>query len=263
VDYRPAVPTDPTIYRFYEALQVYGGAIKELIHEQFGDGIMSAINFSMTLEKKPHPPAIASSSHSTANSCPTTGLRRSPEGTQQPHSSARQCGPVQDRHEPRRGPRPARPFFSRRRALQLAGVAGVSVLVAACSTSTDKKATGTTTTLTAKSTDASGGAADTACAKTTPAETAGPFPADGSNGPNVLGEDGVVRIDIRTSFGVLSGWAEGVQTTIERQELSSRRSGRRPGRPRVLHLGLPGLRERSMATHQRRGVRLGRIGRCR
>ncbi|WAJ46053.1 cyanase [Mycobacterium sp. Aquia_216] len=50
-----AVPTDPTIYRFYEALQVYGPAIKELIHEQFGDGIMSAINFSVDLEKKPHP----------------------------------------------------------------------------------------------------------------------------------------------------------------------------------------------------------------
>ena len=50
-----AVPTDPTIYRFYEALQVYGGAIKELIGEEFGDGIMSAINFSVTLEKKPHP----------------------------------------------------------------------------------------------------------------------------------------------------------------------------------------------------------------
>ena len=50
-----AVPTDPTIYRFYEALQVYGPAIKELIHEQFGDGIMSAINFSVNLEKKPHP----------------------------------------------------------------------------------------------------------------------------------------------------------------------------------------------------------------
>jgi cyanate lyase len=50
-----AVPTDPTIYRLYEALQVYGGAIKELIHEQFGDGIMSAINFSLSLEKKPHP----------------------------------------------------------------------------------------------------------------------------------------------------------------------------------------------------------------
>ena len=50
-----AVPTDPTIYRFYEVLQVYGPAIKELIHEQFGDGIMSAINFSVDIEKKPHP----------------------------------------------------------------------------------------------------------------------------------------------------------------------------------------------------------------
>ena len=50
-----AVPTDPTVYRFYEALSVYGGAIKEIIHEQFGDGIMSAINFSVNVEKKPHP----------------------------------------------------------------------------------------------------------------------------------------------------------------------------------------------------------------
>jgi cyanate lyase len=48
-------PTDPTIYRFYEALQVYGGAIKELIHERFGDGIMSAINFSCDLQQKSHP----------------------------------------------------------------------------------------------------------------------------------------------------------------------------------------------------------------
>ena len=48
-------PSDPTIYRFYEALSVYGPALKELLHEQFGDGIMSAINFGMTLEKKPHP----------------------------------------------------------------------------------------------------------------------------------------------------------------------------------------------------------------
>lgn len=50
-----AVPTDPTIYRFYEALQVYGPAIKELIHEKFGDGIMSAINFSVDVAKKSHP----------------------------------------------------------------------------------------------------------------------------------------------------------------------------------------------------------------
>jgi cyanate lyase len=50
-----AVPTDPTIYRFHEALSVYGPALKELIHEQFGDGIMSAINFSLSLERKSHP----------------------------------------------------------------------------------------------------------------------------------------------------------------------------------------------------------------
>jgi cyanate lyase len=49
-----AVPTDPTIYRFYEALQVYGPALKELIHENFGDGIMSAINFSVDIQKKSH-----------------------------------------------------------------------------------------------------------------------------------------------------------------------------------------------------------------
>jgi cyanate lyase len=49
------VPTDPTIYRFYEALQVYGGALKEVIAEQCGDGIMSAINFSLDVQKKPHP----------------------------------------------------------------------------------------------------------------------------------------------------------------------------------------------------------------
>ena len=50
----PTVPTDPTIYRFYEALQVYGPAIKELIHEEFGDGIMSAINFGLTVERREH-----------------------------------------------------------------------------------------------------------------------------------------------------------------------------------------------------------------
>ncbi len=48
-------PSDPTIYRFFEAISVYGGAIKEMIHEMFGDGIMSAINFSMDIAKKEHP----------------------------------------------------------------------------------------------------------------------------------------------------------------------------------------------------------------
>jgi cyanate lyase len=50
-----AVPVDPTIYRFYEVLQVYGPTIKELIHEQFGDGIMSAINFRLDVGRVPDP----------------------------------------------------------------------------------------------------------------------------------------------------------------------------------------------------------------
>ena len=50
-----AVPVDPTIYRFYEVLQVYGPTIKELIHEQFGDGIMSAINFRLDVRREPDP----------------------------------------------------------------------------------------------------------------------------------------------------------------------------------------------------------------
>lgn len=48
------VPTDPTIYRFYELLQVYGPALKTLIHEEFGDGIMSAITFNMDVEREAH-----------------------------------------------------------------------------------------------------------------------------------------------------------------------------------------------------------------
>lgn len=48
-----------------------------------------------------------------------------------------------------------------------------------------------------------------------PDETAGPYPADGSNGPNVLGEDGIVRSDLTTSIGSLSGTAAGVPTTVQ------------------------------------------------
>ncbi len=50
-----AVPTDPLIYRFYELVSVYGTTFKELIHEELGDGIMSAIDFEMKLERLPDP----------------------------------------------------------------------------------------------------------------------------------------------------------------------------------------------------------------
>jgi cyanate lyase len=52
---RSAVPTDPLIYRWYEMVNVYGTTIKELIHEEFGDGIMSAIDFSMDIQREPDP----------------------------------------------------------------------------------------------------------------------------------------------------------------------------------------------------------------
>ena len=50
-----AIPTDPLIYRFYELVNVYGLTFKELIHEEFGDGIMSAIDFHMDLTREPDP----------------------------------------------------------------------------------------------------------------------------------------------------------------------------------------------------------------
>lgn len=50
-----AVPQDPLIYRLYEVVGVYGETLKEIIHEKFGDGIMSAIDYSMTVNKEENP----------------------------------------------------------------------------------------------------------------------------------------------------------------------------------------------------------------
>jgi len=50
-----AVPVDPLIYRFHEITQIYGTALKAIIHEKFGDGIMSAIDFEIDIQKKPDP----------------------------------------------------------------------------------------------------------------------------------------------------------------------------------------------------------------
>lgn len=50
-----AVPTDPLIYRFYELISVYGTTFKALIHEEFGDGIMSAIDFNMEIKREADP----------------------------------------------------------------------------------------------------------------------------------------------------------------------------------------------------------------
>lgn len=98
-------------------------------------------------------------------------------------------------------------MFSRRRVLWLLGAAGTASVAAACSTDSG---TGSSGTGSAAATTAATGTVAAAA----PQETAGPYPGDGSNGPNVLIESGVVRSDITSSFGPYSGTAEGVPVTI-------------------------------------------------
>jgi protocatechuate 3,4-dioxygenase beta subunit len=102
-------------------------------------------------------------------------------------------------------------LIGRRRALSLLGGAGLTLVACAPSTTTSS---GSTT-----------GSADSSAAGTIPEETAGPFPGDGSNGPNALTQSGIVRSDIRSSFGSSSRTAEGVPLTIE---LTVQRSGGEP-----------------------------------
>jgi protocatechuate 3,4-dioxygenase beta subunit len=99
-------------------------------------------------------------------------------------------------------------LHSRRRALALFGGAGLATLVGCASTS-DPSGTGT-----AAPSASSQAAAGIECATEIPEETAGPYPGDRSNGPNILTESGIVRSDIRTSFGSASGVAAGVPLTI-------------------------------------------------
>jgi protocatechuate 3,4-dioxygenase beta subunit len=106
--------------------------------------------------------------------------------------------------------------LERRRALKLMGAASLAAIATACGANnkSDTDATSPTTATRSNAseptTTPSSGDATTAI----PEETAGPFPGDGSNGPNVLTEDGIVRSDIRSSFGAMSGTASGVPLTI-------------------------------------------------
>lgn len=112
-------------------------------------------------------------------------------------------------------------FLPRRRALALLAGAGASAVLAACGSgeATSSTTTASDTTVgdaaatSATSTTSTTG--DGECLDPVPEETAGPYPGDGSNGPDVLTESGVVRRDIRSSFGDLSGTAEGVPLTFE------------------------------------------------
>jgi protocatechuate 3,4-dioxygenase beta subunit len=100
-------------------------------------------------------------------------------------------------------------LVGRRQALAVLGGTALAAL-AGCTASTP----GTSNATTASSSAAAGGTASAADVDVIPEETAGPYPADGSNGKNVLSESGVVRSDIRSSFGSSTTTAEGVPLTI-------------------------------------------------
>jgi protocatechuate 3,4-dioxygenase beta subunit len=112
--------------------------------------------------------------------------------------------------------------FDRRRALQLLGGAGLIAALAACSSTTSDTSSATQAPATTGDTATTGSSGTTATSATSsgsigkiPEETAGPYPGDGSNGLDVLSEDGVVRADIRSSFGSAgSNTADGVPATI-------------------------------------------------
>lgn len=106
-------------------------------------------------------------------------------------------------------------LLGRRRVLTFLGASGVLGLTA-CAAGTDSSSPSTTSATTSSSTT-SGGSASSASSgdlAEIPDETAGPYPGDGSNGPDVLAESGVVRQDIRSSFGSSTTTAEGVPMTL-------------------------------------------------
>ncbi len=107
-------------------------------------------------------------------------------------------------------------LLSRRRALTLLGGAGVAGVAALAACSTDSGAGSAAGTSAAASPSATPSAATTSAGsgEQIPAETGGPFPADGSNGVNVLTESGIVRADITRSFGAASAVAAGVPLTV-------------------------------------------------
>jgi protocatechuate 3,4-dioxygenase beta subunit len=126
-----------------------------------------------------------------------------------------------------------RTIVARRKALKMFAGAGLLAL-AACSgddmsgTSASTTTSGSSSSGSSSSSSSTSAAASSSTAASTtaiPEETAGPYPGDGSNGPNVLKQSGVVRNDIRSSFGSASGTAAGVPLTIKLRVVDVSKSG--------------------------------------
>ena len=100
-------------------------------------------------------------------------------------------------------------LLSRRRMLSVLGIGTAGLGLAACGVGSGTSASSASSTSSAAATTAAAASAEI------PDETAGPYPGDGSNGPDVLAQSGIVRSDIRSSFGGSSGTAGGVPMTLE------------------------------------------------
>lgn len=131
--------------------------------------------------------------------------------------------------------------LDRRRALTLLGGAGLAVLVGCGGGADDAGSDGGGGSTTAA-------AGDGADCETIPEETAGPYPGDGSNGPDVLAEKGIVRRDIRPNLGSVEGVADGVDLTIQLVVRDRGNGcGRRPGAPSTC--GTATVRPTTRCTH--------------
>jgi protocatechuate 3,4-dioxygenase beta subunit len=106
-------------------------------------------------------------------------------------------------------------LIERRRALQLLSGAGLAALVGVGCGSSSKPTTATSSATSSASSAATATTVAAVDCTTIPSETAGPYPGDGSNGPNVLAQSGIVRSDITSSFGASSTVAKGVPLTIK------------------------------------------------
>jgi protocatechuate 3,4-dioxygenase beta subunit len=131
-------------------------------------------------------------------------------------------------------------LLSRRRALGLLAGTGVVALVgcgssddnaASATSSSSSSSSGGSTSPSSSSSSSASSSSGAAASGTTeiPDETAGPFPGDGSNGPDVLTQNGIVRRDIRSSFGSASGLAAGVPLTLQLTVLDPNGGAARPG----------------------------------
>lgn len=105
-------------------------------------------------------------------------------------------------------------MLGRRRMLALIAGTGVATLVGCGSSGSDASSSTTAAGTATSTTAAASGATSSGATEAIPEETAGPYPGDGTNGVNVLTESGIVRSDLRSSFGAFSGTAAGIDTTV-------------------------------------------------